>query len=71
MQYGFAVFIQGMANSKIEVGVSTTTSDKNAYDYPFNLTWKNNSVTWKMVNNWEGYYSLNGKGAKYYYVAIG
>ena len=73
MYYGFAVFMQGMVNSKIENVVSSIASDRNAYvySYSFNLKWSGNSVSWTGASDWNAGYCLNENGTKYFYVAIG
>ena len=67
--YGIAIFIQGEVKARIDLGVDNRGTYISGYSY--DLTWKNNSVTWKATTNWTDVKCLNLNGAKYYYVAIG
>lgn len=59
---GFAIFMQGAAQSHIYV--------EGGYANMFNLTWSGNSVTWT-GGNWNAELGLNANKGEYYYVAIG
>ncbi len=67
--YGTAIFMQGAVETRIDYGLSV--DGRYITGYSFDLTWGNNSVTWKSVRSFGGGVALNTNGKKYYYVAIG
>lgn len=65
---GNAIIMQGAVNMVTVTGGSTNGTQ--AFCCIFDLTWSDNSVTWKGRNSYDSVYCLNASGATYYYVAI-